>query len=278
MPSLSAQTATASTTPEPHGKPGGPGLYRKKGNKHSDYFEHIVGALMKQGKSQAEASAIAWSALRRWRAGRQSGGGKGKITAKVRAAAGRALQQERSAGATHTLTRQYDFVVIRGGGMWQGLGRGRGWKYLGPVQQRPAAGSQQQRQTADNLGSLEKSLGEVKLEIKAAKTAVQADITARNSAQVALAAAVQFAKGGFTTTGGSTASGSSTGTVTTPTGTTGGGTTTTTAASGSTYQSVTQAQNTLNTINAKLARDTATLNGLITKRNGIQAQIKKLGG
>jgi hypothetical protein len=89
---LSARTAALEVTPHPNGKPGGPGLYGKAGNKHSDYFEQIVHALMtKRGMSQAQASAIAWSRLRKWSAGG------GKVHPEVRAAAGKALGQEQAA-------------------------------------------------------------------------------------------------------------------------------------------------------------------------------------
>jgi hypothetical protein len=89
---LSAQTAVLERTPHPNGRPGGPGLYGKAGNKHSDYFEQIVHALMtKRGMTQAQASAIAWSRLRKWSAGG------GKVHPEVRAAAGKALGQEQAA-------------------------------------------------------------------------------------------------------------------------------------------------------------------------------------
>jgi hypothetical protein len=89
---LSAKTAMLERTPAPYGKPGGPGLYGKSGNKHSDYFEQVVKALMtKRGMDKAHASAVAWSALRKWRL-------KSKH-AEVKGAATRALGEEaRAAG------------------------------------------------------------------------------------------------------------------------------------------------------------------------------------
>ena len=66
---LSAETGRLAVTPAPYGKPGGPGLYGVKSNKHSDYFEHIVQALMRAVHDKGSASAIAWGALRRWRRG-----------------------------------------------------------------------------------------------------------------------------------------------------------------------------------------------------------------
>lgn len=89
---LSAQTARLASTPHPNGRPGGPGLYDKKGNQHSPYFQQIVHALMtKRGMSQADASRIAWGALRKWSRG---GGG---VHPEVRAAASGALVREQAA-------------------------------------------------------------------------------------------------------------------------------------------------------------------------------------
>jgi hypothetical protein len=85
---LSAQTAALEVTPAPYGRPGGPGLYGVKGQKHSDYFEAIVGAMLRKGKTKAEASAMAWGILRRWAAGG------GRVHPEVRAAASAALAEE----------------------------------------------------------------------------------------------------------------------------------------------------------------------------------------
>jgi hypothetical protein len=85
---LSAQTAALVATPAPYGKPGGPGLYGVAGQKHSNYYEHIVAAMMAKGRTKAEASAMAWGILRRWAAGG------GKVHPEVRAAAAAALAQE----------------------------------------------------------------------------------------------------------------------------------------------------------------------------------------
>lgn len=107
---LSARTAMLERTAAPYGKPGGPGLYGKQGNKHSDYFEQIVQALMsKRGMSKEQASAIAWSRLRKWSAG---GGG---VHPEVRAAAARALGQEQaaklSAGSWEQAARLIELVT-----------------------------------------------------------------------------------------------------------------------------------------------------------------------
>jgi hypothetical protein len=63
---LSAKTAMLEATPAPYGKPGGPGLYGVKGNKHSDYVEQIVKALMRKGMDKGKATAIARGSIRRW--------------------------------------------------------------------------------------------------------------------------------------------------------------------------------------------------------------------
>jgi hypothetical protein len=85
---FSAETAGLTVTPAPYGKPGGPGLYGVAGQKHSDYFEHIVQAMKRRGKTDGEASAMAYGILRRW-----SRGG-GKVHPEVQAAATAALAQE----------------------------------------------------------------------------------------------------------------------------------------------------------------------------------------
>ncbi len=89
---LSARTPMLESTPAPYGRPGGPGLYHLKNNKHSDYFENVVQALIrKRGMDKARASRIAWAALRRWQA-------KSKHP-EVRDAAARGLMQEEEAAA-----------------------------------------------------------------------------------------------------------------------------------------------------------------------------------
>lgn len=85
---LSADTARLAATPAPYGKPGGPGLYGVKGQKHSDYFEQVVQAMMRKGKTKEQASAMAYGILRRWARG---GGG---VHPEVRAAAAAALAEE----------------------------------------------------------------------------------------------------------------------------------------------------------------------------------------
>ena len=56
---LSAETGRLAVTPNPYGKPGGPGLYRRQMNKTFDYLENIVHALMRKGMDKGKATAIA---------------------------------------------------------------------------------------------------------------------------------------------------------------------------------------------------------------------------
>jgi len=87
---LSARTPMLETTPAPRGRPGGPGLYRLKDNKHSDYLEQVVRALIQErGMPADKAYAIAWASLRRWNAKSRH--------PEVRAAAGRGLAGEEQA-------------------------------------------------------------------------------------------------------------------------------------------------------------------------------------
>ncbi len=110
---LSAKTAALEVTPAPYGKPGGPGLYGVAGNKHSDYYEQIVKALMeKRGMDKGRASAIAWGVLRKWAHG---GGG---VHSEVAAAASRALAGEAAASArahAHAVTWHDHGLVIEMG-------------------------------------------------------------------------------------------------------------------------------------------------------------------
>lgn len=286
---LSAQTARLASTPAPYGRPGGPGLYGVKGNKHSDYFEHVVQALMRNGKSKAAASRIAWAALRKWRS-------KSKRP-EVKAAASGALRQE-SAAASRARGHANDHNALEF--VWVGLGRGRGWRWVGPVQgttpgqtrpgatqqapnRRPPAGGPRPPGGKGQLPQLRQRLGQVNLAIKAANAAIVADKQAKTAAAQALAAQKAWLAGGFTTTGGSKATGSSTSTTTSKTGTTTttnaqGTTTSTKGGQTTTFPTLQQLQNTFNAASQRLATDQARLGQLVTERNGLQAQIKKLGG
>ena len=91
---LSARTAQLEVTPAPRGKPGGPGLYDVKGLSHVPYFQQVVKALIeKRGMPPGKAYAIAYGALRKWRAGG------GHTHPEVRAAATGALAGEKAKGA-----------------------------------------------------------------------------------------------------------------------------------------------------------------------------------
>jgi len=104
---LSAETGRLAVTPAPYGKPGGPGLYGVKGNKHSDYEEQIVQALMRKGMDKGKATAIARSSIRRWMAGG------GKVSPEVRAASGVAEAQEIAAQArAHAHAATWDGLAL----------------------------------------------------------------------------------------------------------------------------------------------------------------------
>lgn len=296
---LSKKTPALVATPAPYGKPGGTGLYGVKGNKHSNYFEHVVQALLRHGMSKAKASRIAWAALRKWSAGKTSGGEKGHIHPEVRAAAANALRGEASAEARakrrHSHSNLTAQVVDLAPGMWRGLGKGKGWAYVGPRAAQaqgnaaPKAAAQPTPATqkpaakgAANVAGLTKQLGQVNLAIKAAQTAVTADELAKQQAVASLNSYQRFIAGGFTSTGGSTASGSSTASTTTAGGTTtttnAQGTTTSTNAQGRTTTTMQSLQNAVNVASAKLTADQNRLNGLLNQRTSLVAQIKKLGG
>jgi hypothetical protein len=103
---LSAETPGLVATPAPYGKPGGPGLYGVKGMKHSNYFEHIVQALIRNGMSPGHASAVAWEALRRW------AHGGGNVHPEVRAAAQAALREEQAKAARAKATTNESDATI----------------------------------------------------------------------------------------------------------------------------------------------------------------------
>lgn len=155
---MSAKTATLERTPKPYGKPGGPGLYGKAGNKHSDYFEQIVGAMMKNGKSKGEASAMAWGILRRW----AKGGG--HVTPAVRAAAVRALAQEKAAGAVHAHANVPDDILEL-----FNANHGPGGQFA----------SAQGAGKAAKLKTLKGKLASVQSQIKTTRTAIIADQKAK---------------------------------------------------------------------------------------------------
>lgn len=312
---LSAKTASLVATPDPYGKPGGPGLYGKKGMKHSNYFEHIVHAMIRNGKTPAEASQMAWGILRRWARGG------GHVTPQVKAAAIAALAEEKAKGAaakashSHSNFSEYVFELsgtTAGAAKHQRVpagkpGGGEFTKPSGnqtsattkakvtgtPAKATPAASSSgkvvtpkltpQQKQQVKNLqGQVQK----INTNIKQIDAAIVADKKARQAAAQAVAAAKK--KGTTTTSGGSTAASSSS-----------GGTTSTTAAastpaaqaassspasssSPSTPASTTTAVKTANTklvaANNKLKADNTQHRKLVIQRDGIVKQIQKIEG
>lgn len=82
---LTARTPEASTVPEPHGRPGGPGLWRHKGMEAPPYVQHVAGELMKKGHSESEAYHMAVGIVKDWAKGHDGHGH--KVHADVRAAA-----------------------------------------------------------------------------------------------------------------------------------------------------------------------------------------------
>ncbi len=125
---MSAKTGMLSVTPAPEGKPGGPGLWDVRGMQLPPYFQNIRNALQRAGHSDESAYRITWGAIRRWASG------SGNVHPEVRAAARKALAQlsEKQAEAhahSNTISAQLELA-----GVWRGLGRGKGWAYVGPQQ------------------------------------------------------------------------------------------------------------------------------------------------
>lgn len=89
---MTARTPIASTVPEPHGKPGGPGAFHIKGAMFPPYFEHVAGELLKQpGKTKSQAYRMAIGIIRNWKDGHDGHGH--KVSAQVQAAAAKAWAQ-----------------------------------------------------------------------------------------------------------------------------------------------------------------------------------------
>jgi hypothetical protein len=63
-----ADSLEKASTPDPIGKPGGPGLWHHKGMELPPYVQHIAKALMKSGHPESEAIAIAVSSMKKWEA------------------------------------------------------------------------------------------------------------------------------------------------------------------------------------------------------------------
>jgi hypothetical protein len=106
MIQLTAETPTASTVPEPFGKPSGPGLWHVKGMMLPAYIQHVAHDLLNSGaaKSVSQAIQMAVGIVRKWSKGipvggeTKVGGGKtgkhpGKIHPDVQAAAVKAMAE-----------------------------------------------------------------------------------------------------------------------------------------------------------------------------------------
>ena len=89
----------AGLTPEPRGKPGGPGLYHMKGAGHSAYFQHIVNDLIGSGTPESRAYSLAWGILRNFAAGHDGKGNRVSAETQAKAAAALAEENKRRAQA-----------------------------------------------------------------------------------------------------------------------------------------------------------------------------------
>lgn len=84
---LSARTAEYSTTPNPLGRPGGPGLFHVKGLMLPAYVQNVAKAIMRSGRTKSQAIRIALGRIEDWK------NGKGSVSPEVRAAAAKAWAQ-----------------------------------------------------------------------------------------------------------------------------------------------------------------------------------------
>src|SRR5579875_3830044 len=73
---MTAETAIASTVPEPFGKPLGPGLWRVKGMELPPYIQHVAHDLLQAGhaKSVSQAIQMAVGIVKKWAKGVPVGG------------------------------------------------------------------------------------------------------------------------------------------------------------------------------------------------------------
>lgn len=91
---LTAETATASTVPEPFGKPSGPGLWHVKGMELPAYIQHVAHDLLEGGRvsTVSEAIRMAKGIVQDWADGRTPNG-KGHVHPDVQAAAKKAIAE-----------------------------------------------------------------------------------------------------------------------------------------------------------------------------------------
>lgn len=91
---MTKDTARASTQPAPLGKPGGPGLFHKKGQGLPTYIQNIRNAIMRKGTSESTATAMAIAMVKKLVATSKDPA--------VKAAAAKALAQwEKEKAASH---------------------------------------------------------------------------------------------------------------------------------------------------------------------------------
>ena len=273
--SLSAETPRLVATPDPYGKPGGPGLYRVRGMKHSNYFEHIVHALIRSGHTPGDASKIAWGALRRWAAG------KGHVTPEVQAAAAAALAEEeakaKAARAMHNTAPSISALELSGTSAGAAkharATNGQFTRAGGGGTPRAASGSKKvlSPQAHQQIRTLKGKLQQINTSIKKSMLAIQSDIKALATAKSAAAAA---ASSGTSTSSSSTSAGNTAAsgtTASTSPSTSSTGTSSTSSSSSSSTQTVSQAQ-------AQLATDRSKLSALRKQRQTLTTQIQKLEG
>lgn len=87
---MTARTPIASTVPQPHGKPGGPGAFGMKGAQFPPYIQHVAGELLKKGKTKSQAYRMAIGIVRNWAHGHNRGHA---VSPQVQSAAAKAIAQ-----------------------------------------------------------------------------------------------------------------------------------------------------------------------------------------
>jgi hypothetical protein len=114
---FTAETPTASTVPEPFGKPSGPGLWHVKGMELPAYVQHVAHALLNNGHAATIGQAIgmAKGIIADWEKGHLPGHKHYKVHADVRAAAATADAEWQAKRAKAHATVEHDHT--RGGGM-----------------------------------------------------------------------------------------------------------------------------------------------------------------
>lgn len=103
---MTARTAEASSVPEPFGRPGGPGLFHKKGLQLPPYIQHVAHELVKKGKSESQAIQMAIGIVKNWAEG------KGGVHPDVRAAAVAAVAAWEKAKAETKLSNPNGTIVL----------------------------------------------------------------------------------------------------------------------------------------------------------------------